>query len=199
MQKMRNPYDVNERLTCYQIFPTQDTFVNEWKASPLSKWTENGATKYALTDENIIVLYHLLYSRYANSAICGDNVVRVKYDIYSIILNYGPTWQKELEIQRKLLGLSLEELQQGSIAISNHASNPETAPKVDSDGLLTYIDAQSAQIYKKSPIDAYANLLALLNDDVTEKFIKRFKVLFTKFPTKACVYSSPDYMEIWGE
>ena len=69
MQKMRNPYDVNERLTFYQMFPTQDTFVNEWKASPLSKWTENGATKYALSDENIIVLYHLLYSRYANRAI----------------------------------------------------------------------------------------------------------------------------------
>lgn len=55
-------------------------------------------------------LYYLLYARYANSPIANYDEEQFKYKVFSIVFQYGPTWEKKLSIQQTLRGLSLNDL-----------------------------------------------------------------------------------------
>ena len=59
--------------------------------------------------------------------------------------------------------------------------NPGTAPSTSSLEELPGIDDQNTTQYKKNKLDAYANLMGLLEKDVTEEFLSKFKNLFLKF------------------
>ena len=59
--------------------------------------------------------------------------------------------------------------------------NPGTAPSTSSLEELPGIDDQNTTQYKKNKLDAYANLMGLLEKDVTEEFLSKFKSLFLKF------------------
>ena len=123
-------------------------------------------------------LYYLLYSRYANSVVASSDLNRFKYNLFSIIWQYGPNWSKNLDIQNKLRSLTDEELMQGSIQIYNMADNPSTDPSTDSGEYLKYIKTQNTSNNKKSKLEAYALLNSLLKKDVTQEFLDRFKKLF---------------------
>lgn len=123
-------------------------------------------------------LYYLLYSRYGNSVIASSDPNRFKYNLFSIIWQYGPNWSKNLDIQNKLRELSEEELTQGSIQIYNMADNPSTDPSTDSSEYLQYIKAQNTSNNKKGKLEAYALLDGLLKKDVTEAFLNKFQKLF---------------------
>ena len=131
-----------------------------------------------LNDENIITLYYLLYARYGNSCIASSDENQFKYKLFSTIFMYGPAWQKRLEIQGKLLGLSDEEIVKGTTAIHNSALNPSTTPTTQSLEELDYINAQNTTKYKKSKIEGYATIYGLIESDVTEEFVEKFKKLF---------------------
>lgn len=98
--------------------------------------------------------------------------------MFSIIFEYGPTWAKRLEIQDKLRDLTEEELITGGRAIYNHATNPSSLPSTSALEELDYIDNQSTTNYKKSKIEGYSLLIGLLETDVTEQFIRKFRKLF---------------------
>ena len=91
---------------------------------------------------------------------------------------YGPAWQKRLEIQGKLLALTDDELVKGTTAIHNSALNPSTSPSTQSLEELQYINAQNTTKFKKSKLEGYSSLYAIIETDVTEKFIDKFKKLF---------------------
>ena len=131
-----------------------------------------------ITDDTATTLYYLLYARYGNSHIINSDENQFKYKLFSIIFQYGPTWEKRLDIQNKLRNLTEDELMYGTKAIYNTANNPGTEPSTGSLEELPYINNQNTTGYKKSKMDAYANLLALLDTDVTEDFIKKFGKLF---------------------
>ena len=131
-----------------------------------------------ITDDTATTLYYLLYARYGNSHIISSDENQFKYKMFSIIFQYGPTWEKRLDIQNKLRNLTEDELMRGTKAIYNTANNPGTEPSTGSLEELPYINNQNTTGYKKSKMDAYANLLSLLDTDVTEDFIKRFGKLF---------------------
>ncbi len=158
------------------IYPDYDTFEKGYTESPL---------KDGITDDNLQILYYLLYARYGNSPIANMDENQFKYKLYSVIWQYGPTWESRLEIQdklRELLATGHEsDLINGAKAIYNHAYNPETAPSTQSLEELTYINDQNTTNYKKSKMDAYTQLWGLLATDVTEQFIDRFQPLFKKF------------------
>ena len=59
--------------------------------------------------------------------------------------------------------------------------NPGTTPSTSSLEELPGIDDQNTTQYKKNKLDAYANLMGLLEKDVTEEFLSKFKNLFLKF------------------
>ena len=91
---------------------------------------------------------------------------------------YGPTWEKRLEIQKELRNLNIEELQKSATAIYNHSYNPSTEPSTQTLEELRTINDQNVTKHKRSKTDAYALLLSLLETDVTEEFLSKFKKLF---------------------
>lgn len=134
-----------------------------------------------ITDANATTLFYLLYARYGNNPIANRDTTQFKYKVFSVIFQYGPTWQKELEVQQALRGLTEDQLREGAVAIHNSAQNPSMAPATDAFDPLNYINAQSASKYKKSKIEGYALLLELLKTDVTESFLKKFNICFKRF------------------
>lgn len=134
----------------------------------------------------------LLSAKYGNSPIANRSVEQFKLKCWSIIFQYGPTWVKELSIQEDLRSLGLDELRDGTKATFNHAFNPETAPSTDTTDDLPYVNDQNVTKYKKSKLEAYAALVGLLDTNVTEKYINRFKPLFKQFvmPESPLLYIS---------
>lgn len=154
-----------------QIFESTEVFTQEYKDSDI-------AYNVSISDDELSLIYALLYSRYGNSNIASDDENQFKYKVFATIFMYAPTWLKRLEIQEELRFLSIEELQAGAKAIYNSAMNPSGQPTTDTVEELKYINQQNTTKYKKGKLDAYGMLLELLETDVTEKFIGKFKKLF---------------------
>ena len=123
-------------------------------------------------------LYYLLYGRYGNNVIASSDINRFKYRLFGIIFQYGPTWEKRLEIQEKLRGLSEDEILTGSRQIYNNAQNPSTDPSTDTIDELQYINEQNVTKNRRGKLDAYAMLMELLRSDVTNELLTKFKTLF---------------------
>lgn len=143
-------------------------------------------------EENTIdTLYYLLYARYGNSHIINTDVNQFKYKLASIVFMYGPTWEKRLEVQRELRALSIEILQEGSTATYNTALNPGYLQSIDSQATQK-INSQNKTIYKKSKTEAYATIIGLLETDVTEEFISKFRKLFIQIvaPAEELTYAT---------
>lgn len=124
------------------------------------------------------LLYYLLVARYANSVIASDDENRFKYQMFSIMFQYGPTWAKELEIQKSIRTLTEDELREGTRSTVNNAANPSTQPSTIDTEELPYVNQQNVSKVKRSKIDGYALALSLLKDDVSEEFLRRFQKLF---------------------
>lgn len=155
--------------TFSDIFGSAEQFINEFDATVFSA---------NITDINLDLVYALLYSRYGNSNIASSDENQFKYKLFSTIFMYGPAWQKRLDIQKKLMELSDDEIVKGATAIYNQALNPSQAPSTQTLEELTYINQQNTTKYKKSKLEGYAILEELIKTDVTEAFIGKFKKLF---------------------
>lgn len=131
-----------------------------------------------IDDSNASILYYLLYSRYGNSRIASSDPERFKYNLFSIVWQFGPNWVKKLEIQNKLRTMTDDQLLEGSRQIYNSALNPSVTPGTFSDEELKFINSQNVTKAKKGKLDGYAMLVTLLEDDVTEVFLTKFKKLF---------------------
>lgn len=153
------------------VWQTAESFVTDYK---------NNGIETTISDKTATTLYYLLYSRYGNSVLASSDTNRFKYDVWATIFSYGPTWEKRLEIQGKLRNLTDDELFTGATQIYNHAYNPGTAPSTSTLDELTAINEQNTSKNKKGKMDAYAMLIALLETDVTESFLDKFKKLFLK-------------------
>lgn len=150
-------------------YPTVEEFINDYK---------NVGLPTTITDESANVLYYLLYAYYGNSIIASSDLNRFRYNLFSIIWQYGPTWEKRVEIQKKLRELTDDEIFTGSKQIANHALNPSTAPSTASLDELTYIDAQNTMSWKRSKLEGYNQLMGLLDNDVSADFLRQFRKLF---------------------
>ena len=153
------------------VWQTAESFVTDYKSNGIET---------TISDKTATTLYYLLYSRYGNSVLASSDTNRFKYDVWATIFSYGPTWEKRLEIQDKLRNLTDDELFTGATQIHNHAYNPGTAPSTNTLDELTAINEQNTSKNKKGKMDAYAMLIALLETDVTESFLDKFKKLFLK-------------------
>lgn len=131
-----------------------------------------------ISETNCKTLFALLYANFAESHFANDNIVQSKLKIFKTIWQYGPTWEKKLEIQASLRALDLADLQEGAKQIVNHANNPNTAPSTTALEELEYIDEQHATNYKRNKVDAYGSLWNMLATDVTEEFINKFRKIF---------------------
>ena len=160
------------------IYDNVDDFIADYKNE--SSDFVNGIPNL-ISDTSATTLFYLLYGRYGNNPIANRDINQFKYKLFSVIFQYGPTWEKRLDVQAKLRDLDEDDIRLGSKAIYNQALNPSTEPSTASLEELTFINQQNTTNYKKSPLEGYAILLDLLNTDVTEEFIKKFNVCFKKF------------------
>lgn len=164
-----------------QVWDNATEFVADYKLSGLYDATDASHLNNSISDANANLLFYLLYARYGNSPLANRDVTQFKYKMFSVIFQYGPNWEKELNVQYIIRGLSEDQLREGAEAIHNQAQNPSSAPAMNAYDPLNYINAQNATKYKKSKPEAYALLLGLLKKDVTEEFLKRFNICFKKF------------------
>lgn len=176
-----NMMDKYNTMTFVQVWDDSDVFEAEYKATPFYDYeaaTQSTPAKLhnSLTDENILILFSLLYARYGNSPIANINVNQFKYKIFSIIFKYGPAWQKKLDIQDKIR--EIEDVQQGSFTIYNHAFNDAGEPATTSDYISGYVNDQNTTRFKKSPLEGYMIQWEALSTDITEEFLNKFKVCF---------------------
>ena len=153
-------------------FPNVDSFKTEFEDCPIKADFQS--------DTTVNTLYYLLYARYGNSTIASSDPNQFKFKLWTIIFSYGPSWEKRLEIQKELRGLTENDLIVGSTQIFNHSYNPSTAPSTSTLDELTTINEQNTQKQKRSKLDAYSYLWDLLDTDVTTEFLNRFQGLFLK-------------------
>lgn len=143
----------------------------------LADYSDNGLPMLVDTT-NMTTLFYLLYARYGNSTIASSDENQFKYKLFSLVFQYGPTWAKRLEIQDKIRNLTEDELRESAKALYNHSYNPSTLPSTDTVDELLTINEQNVTKHRRSKTDAYALLNDLLETDVTEEFISKFKKLF---------------------
>lgn len=160
-------YDIHRTRKFTDIYESAEDFIAEFNDGP-----------FEVDNVDLELVFYLLYGRYGNSHISYSDENQFKFALFSKVFQYGPTWAKKLEVQGKLRGLSETELVVGSKAIHNHSFNPSTAPTTSTLEELPTINDQNTTNYKKSKMEAYATLLSLLETDVTEQFINKFKSLF---------------------
>lgn len=156
--------------TFADTYPDVSEFINDY--------TSDVALPTTISEANARVLYYLLYAYYGNSVIASSDLNRFRYNLFSIIWQYGPTWEKRLDIQTKLRALTDEEIFTGAKQIANHAYNPSTAPTTSSLSELEYIDAQNTMSWRRSKLEGYSQLLSLLDTDVSADFLRQFRRLF---------------------
>lgn len=182
---MNSLYGTFRQLYFAQVFPEVDT----WK-------TKLAETKIDLPikEENLELLYYLLYSKYANSVVASSDINRFVFSVARIIFQYAPTWETRLRIQKSLRELSDEDLKKGATDIYNHAFNPSNEPSTQTTEELTYVNEQTITKRKKAPLDAYAYLWDLLDTDVSGAFLDQFKELFLVIvlPEKPLLYITED-------
>lgn len=128
--------------------------------------------------DNLEIVYYLLYAKYGNSPIANLDENQFKAKLWATIWQYGPAWEKRVDIQDELKALTSTDLLQGAKVVHNHAFNPSTEPSTATLEELTYINDQNTSNYKKSKMDAYGQLWSLITSDVTEEFMLKFKKLF---------------------
>lgn len=169
-----------------EIWPDFDAFLTDYSNCPL-KSSELAGT------ENTI--YGLLFANFANDSIASMDVDQFKWKVFERIFNFGPTWKKRLDIQNKIRNMSEDELRVGGRDISNFTINPNTGPSTSSLDELTEVSQQTSRNRKRGRLDAYANLMGLLDEDVTADFVQRFRSLFRKFVSPLCTHIYPNEEE----
>lgn len=182
---METEYAVHATRTFAQIFETADNFI---------EYYGNGLIPKTITDASARTLYYLLYARFANSPIANRvDETQFVLRLMSTIFQYGPAWEKRLDIQQKIRGWTEQELLTGSTEIYNTSLNPSSGPVANSREVLTTVNQQNASMRTKDKMNAYAYLLSLLEEDFTEAFLSRFDELFLRgiiSPTGAVIYST---------
>ena len=157
------------------VWDDVDEFKSDLAASPFANSISTS------NPDNVSIVFYLLYARYGNNPIANRDIMQWKFKIFSVIYQYGPAWEKRLDLQKKIRNLTDTELTTGSKAIHNHAYNPSTVPSTGSLDELTYINDQNTSSFKKNKLDAYTQQWDMINTDVTEEFLVKFRKCFKNF------------------
>lgn len=120
-----------------EMFPQYDTklMTEVWsKASDFLTDYQNAGIPTTISNQNATTLYYLLYAKYGNTPIANYDENQWKYKMFSVIFQYGPTWEKRLDIQTTLRGLQISDLlDNGSYRAISSQSGSETSSKTGSD------------------------------------------------------------------
>ena len=149
-------------------FPDVETFLNKFHESPF-----NGCIK----DESATILYYMLLGRYGESSYKSFNDYNNMLKTFTIIYQYGPTWEKRVELQKIFREMTLDKLKTGTLMIFNHAFNP-TVPLAENEKIIKGINEQNTNQAIKNDAESYSMLWSMLKVDVSEYFLDLFNKLF---------------------
>ena len=146
--------------------------------------------KDCISATSLKYLFYMLYSRYANNPIVNYSEIQFRSKVVNITFQKGPTWERKLALQKTLRELSDDDLLTGARTIFNRAEHDASEPSTLSTEETPYINYQDVSKQRRSKLDAYSYLQDVLKTDVSEEFIKSYKVLFSKFvsPTITRIY-----------
>ena len=171
--------------TFVDLYGSVDAFLKDYQTIglPITISTENAST-----------LYYLLYAKYGNSPISNMDENQAKFKLFGIVWQYGPSWEKKLEIQAKLRALTDDDIREGSLGIFNKAQHPEEEPGTTTPEILPYINEQNTSMQKRNKVGAYMELWQALATDVTADFLNRFAVCFKQFvgPERVVLFGSDE-------
>ena len=126
-----------QKMINVDMLPQYDTklMTDVWsKVTDFLADYQNIGIPTTISAQNATTLYYLLYARYGNTPIANYDENQWKYKMFSIIFQYGPTWEKRLDIQTTLRGLQLSDLiDNGSYRALSSQSGSETSSKTGSD------------------------------------------------------------------
>ena len=105
---MKPLYDT--KLFC-DIWESSDEFMADYKN--LSQDFTNQVPPL-ISDGNAVMTYLLLFSRYGNNPIANYDITQFKNKVFTIIWQYGPAWEKRLDMQEDIRNLTLQEIQTGT-------------------------------------------------------------------------------------
>lgn len=173
--------------TFADIFPSSEDFASALAETPFAAIAADFTGKTSLE-----VVFALLYARFGNSHISFSDENQFRYNIFSTLYSYGPTWAKKAKVQEELRGLTPEQLREGGFAIYNSALNPNTQPSTGTLTELPFINNQNTTRHRKGQMDGYALLLSLLEDDITKDFTDKFKKFFIQIiaPDRPLLYAT---------
>ena len=160
-----------------EIYPDYESFAADYEEIGLNDIPFK-------TADFLRTIYYLLWGVYANSEIMNLSRDMFRIRLFTKIMTYGPEFERQLGIQKQLIALSDDALQISSKTIYNTARNPSKKPPTTNENdeekveILQFIDSQSTTNHQRSKLDAWAYLNSLLDNSLTEKFIKRFDELF---------------------
>lgn len=98
------------------IYDSVNTFMADYGTLGLPK---------TISDQNAQILYYLLFSRYGNSPIANYDENQFKVKLQAVIWQFGPTWEKRLDIQDKLRKLTDLELSTGTTTTNTSSGTSE--------------------------------------------------------------------------
>ena len=187
VEKMNSWVEYNTLLFT-DVWDEAQKFVKDYRASGIPT---------TISDANAMTLYYLLYARYGNTPISAMDEYQWKTRVFSIIFQYGPTWEKKLEIQKAVRTLTINDLKKGATTIYNKALNPASAPSDQTLEEINYINEQNVSKVQKNDSQAYAEWMSLLEEDVTGYFLRKFDGCFKKIvrPEKTLEYVTEDDYE----
>lgn len=137
-----------------------------------------------ITPKEVQKYFFMLYARYKNSTIIGEDEDQWKDRFYLTFYEFAPSYKQKYSIQQKLRTMTEEDMVKGAMQKTQHGYNPSTDVNPDPDTAITTVNDQNLLRYTKGKLNGYNELLALLKNDVTEQFVNRFKNLFIKVPLK---------------
>ena len=179
-------YGTYRTRTFADIFPTAKSLENAANGSNLPIIGPN------FTVEDIRITHTLLYARYGNSSVASSDENRFIFQLLSDIWQFGPVWAKKQEIRDDLLAMDAEKILEGDTNIYNHSFNPSVAPTTQTLDELATIDSQNDTKHKRGKLEGYAALTSLLNENIIEEYVNKFKHLFITYvgPSKPLYYET---------
>lgn len=179
----------NEKFS--DVFPDYATFLAEYEGCGLPTNIRHADPVSPSTDENSLkTLYLLLVGRFMSSTIASDTVEQFKIKLFSIIYEYGPNWEKQLDYQKKIRAMTDDDILTSSTVRHYHGFNPTSEFTIGQD--VNFVNEQNTQLYKKNKGEAYALADGLLDSSITENFLRKFKKLFLSIV-------NPEFPQFYGE
>ena len=127
------------------------------------------------------IVWALINARYGASHITSQDENQWVDRLFATIYQYGPTFVKVMDIQEKLRSLTETDIITGNKTIYDRAYNPSTvvegAPNNDF-GELDTVNEQTKSKDVKSKLEGYSILTNLLETDLCEDFLTKFRKLF---------------------